>query len=59
MLTREASGTVFSRFSTHLLPMACPEGSPSHPSRPAGPATISVARTTGSVASIDRRPLIV
>ena len=46
LLASEAPGAVYSRFGTYLLPMAYPEGSPTHPSYPAGHATISGACTT-------------
>jgi membrane-associated phospholipid phosphatase len=46
LLASEAPGAVFSRFGTYLLPMAYPEGSPTHPSYPAGHATISGACVT-------------
>jgi membrane-associated phospholipid phosphatase len=46
LLASEAPGAVYSRFGTYLLPMAYPEGSPTHPSYPAGHATISGACVT-------------
>jgi hypothetical protein len=41
-----ALGEVFSRYGTYLLPMAFPEGCPTHPAFPAGHATISGACAT-------------
>ena len=46
LLSSAAPGAVYSRFGTYLLPMAYPEGSPTHPSYPAGHAAISGACTT-------------
>jgi len=37
---------VFNRFGTYLLPMAYPEGAPTHPAYPAGHAAIAGAGTT-------------
>jgi len=37
---------VFNRYGTYLLPMAYPEGSPTHPAYPAGHATIAGACAT-------------
>jgi hypothetical protein len=46
LLASAAPGTVYSRFGSYLLPMAYPEGAPTHPSYPAGHATIAGACTT-------------
>jgi hypothetical protein len=46
LLASEAPGAVYSRFGTYLLPMAYPEGSPAHPSYPAGHAGIAGACAT-------------
>jgi membrane-associated phospholipid phosphatase len=46
LLASAALGAVYSRHGTYLLPMAYPEGSPAHPSYPAGHATISGACVT-------------
>lgn len=46
LLASAAPGAVYSRFGTYLLPMAYPEGSPTHPSYPAGHAAISGACST-------------
>jgi membrane-associated phospholipid phosphatase len=46
LLASAAPGAVYSRFGTYLLPMAYPEGSPTHPSYPAGHAAISGACAT-------------
>ncbi|MEL7022930.1 MAG: vanadium-dependent haloperoxidase [Pseudomonadota bacterium] len=43
----------FSRTGTYLLPMAYPEGSPTHPAYPAGHATIAGACTTLMKAMFD------
>ncbi|MEO1581859.1 MAG: vanadium-dependent haloperoxidase [Pseudomonadota bacterium] len=43
----------FSRTGTYLLPMAYPEGSPTHPAYPAGHATIAGACTTVMKAFFD------
>ena len=43
----------FSRTGTYLLPMAYPEGSPTHPAYPAGHATIAGACTTVMKAMFD------
>ncbi len=42
----EVLNAVFSKFGTYLLPMAFPEGSPTHPAYPAGHAGISGACST-------------
>ncbi len=42
----EAVDRVFSRYGSYFLPMAFPEGSPTHPAYPAGHATISGACAT-------------
>ncbi|MCA1779842.1 MAG: vanadium-dependent haloperoxidase, partial [Xanthomonadaceae bacterium] len=42
----EALARVFSNYGTYLLPMAFPEGSPTHPAYPAGHATIAGACCT-------------
>lgn len=42
----EVLNAVFSKFGTYLLPMAFPEGSPTHPAYPAGHAGISGACAT-------------
>src|SRR5262249_30323159 len=41
-----AVAEVFKQFGTYLLPMAYPEGSPAHPSYPAGHAVIAGACVT-------------
>lgn len=41
-----AAGRIFNRYGTYLLPMAFAEGSPTHPSYPAGHATIAGACAT-------------
>jgi hypothetical protein len=46
LLASEAPGAVYSRFGTCLLPMAYPEGAPTHPSYPAGHGAIAGACTT-------------
>jgi hypothetical protein len=46
LLASEAPGAVYSRFGTYLLPMAYPEGSPTHPSYPAGHGAVAGACTT-------------
>jgi hypothetical protein len=46
LLASEAPGAVYSRFGTYLLPMAYPEGAPTHPSYPAGHGAIAGACTT-------------
>lgn len=46
LLASEAPGAAYSRFGTYLLPMAYPEGSPAHPSYPAGHGAIAGACTT-------------
>jgi membrane-associated phospholipid phosphatase len=46
VLNSQAVAEVFSRFGTYLLPMAYPEGAPSHPSYPAGHACIAGACVT-------------
>ena len=46
LLASAAAATVYSRFGSYLLPMAYPEGAPTHPSYPAGHATIAGACTT-------------
>lgn len=42
----EALKAIFSEYGNYLLPMAYPEGSPTHPAYPAGHATIAGACTT-------------
>ena len=49
---------VFSRYGSYLLPLAYPEGSPAHPSYPAGHATIAGACTTVLKAVFDESLLI-
>ncbi|MEN7344138.1 MAG: vanadium-dependent haloperoxidase, partial [Pseudomonadota bacterium] len=44
---------IFSQFGNFLLPMAYPEGSPTHPAYPAGHATIAGACTTIMKAMFD------
>ncbi|HEX3144476.1 MAG TPA: vanadium-dependent haloperoxidase [Pyrinomonadaceae bacterium] len=46
VLNSQAVAEVHSRFGTYLLPMAYPEGSPTHPSYPAGHACIAGACVT-------------
>lgn len=46
LLKSQAVGEVFKRTGAYLLPMAYSEGSPTHPSYPAGHATIAGACTT-------------
>lgn len=46
VLHSAAVSGVFSLYGTYLLPMAFPEGSPTHPAYPAGHATISGACAT-------------
>lgn len=46
LLASDAAGRVFNANSTYLLPMAFAEGSPTHPSYPAGHAAISGACAT-------------
>lgn len=46
ILNSAAVASVYSHYGTHLLPMAAPEGSPTHPSYPAGHATIAGACVT-------------
>lgn len=38
--------TIFSQYGTYLMPMAYPEGSPTHPAYPAGHATVAGACST-------------
>ncbi|MGA1875128.1 MAG: vanadium-dependent haloperoxidase, partial [bacterium] len=46
ILDSEVLGRIFSIYRTYLLPQAYPEGSPAHPSYPAGHAAIAGAITT-------------
>lgn len=46
ILESDGVGRVFANTGTYLLPQAFPEGSPTHPSYPAGHATIAGACTT-------------
>src|SRR6266404_1400605 len=46
VLNSQAVAEVYSRFGTYLLPMAYPEGSPAHPSYPAGHACVAGACVT-------------
>lgn len=46
ILNSAALAASFSRFGTYLLPMAYPEGSPSHPAYPAGHAAFAGAGST-------------
>ncbi len=46
ILNSAALGAVFSGFGTYLLPMAFPEGSPTHPAYGAGHATVAGACVT-------------
>lgn len=46
LLNSQALASTFSQFGTYLLPQAYPEGSPTHPSYPAGHATIAGACVT-------------
>ena len=46
VLNSAAVQQVFSRYGTYLLPMAFPEGSPTHPAYGAGHATVAGACTT-------------
>ncbi len=57
-LGSQAAALAFSRNGTHLLPMAFPEGSPSHPAYSAGHATVAGACTTILKAMFDtERPV--
>lgn len=46
LLNSKAVSDVFSKFGTYLLPMAYPEGCPTHPAYPAGHACIAGAGVT-------------
>src|SRR5262249_47732183 len=46
ILSSNAVADVFSKYGTYLLPMAFPEGSPTHPSYGAGHATVAGACVT-------------
>lgn len=46
LINSMALDTTFGIFSTYFLPLAYPEGSPTHPSYPAGHATVAGACTT-------------
>jgi membrane-associated phospholipid phosphatase len=46
VLNSQAAQETFSRFGSYLLPMAYPEGSPTHPAYPAGHAVIAGACAT-------------
>ncbi len=46
LLNSQAVSEVFSKFDTYLLPMAYPEGCPTHPAYPAGHACIAGAGVT-------------
>lgn len=46
LLNSEAVSNVFSKFGTYLLPVAYPEGCPTHPAYPAGHACIAGAGAT-------------
>jgi hypothetical protein len=46
VLNSQALAQAFSKTGTYLLPMAYPEGSPTHPSYPAGHATVAGASVT-------------
>lgn len=46
LLNSNGVGEVFSQFGTYLLPMAAPEGCPTHPSYGAGHATVAGACVT-------------
>ena len=46
LLNAKAVSDVFSKFGTYLLPMAYPEGCPTHPAYPAGHACIAGAGVT-------------
>jgi hypothetical protein len=46
VLDSDALAAVFSRYGSYLLPMAFPEGSPTHPAYGAGHATVAGACTT-------------
>jgi hypothetical protein len=62
VLDSDALAEVFSRHGTYLLPMAFPEGSPTHPAYGAGHATVAGACTTILKAWFDEdheiRPLV-
>ncbi len=57
-LNSRAAGSVFTRYGTHLLPQAYPEGSPLHPSYGAGHATVAGACVTMLKALFDERFVI-
>jgi hypothetical protein len=62
VLNSEALDRVFTRYGTYLLPMAFPEGCPTHPAYPAGHAVIAGACVTALKAFFDesfviRRPV--
>jgi hypothetical protein len=46
ILNSQAAHETFNRFGSYLLPMAYPEGSPTHPAYPAGHAVIAGACAT-------------
>lgn len=54
----EAVGRVFGQYGTYFLPMAFPEGSPTHPAYPAGHATIAGACCTVLKAMFDEQMVI-
>ena len=53
LLNSAGVAEAFSRHGTYFLPMAFPEGSPTHPSYPAGHATVAGACTTTLKAFFD------
>ena len=53
VLNSRAVQEVFNKYGTYLLPLAFPEGCPTHPSYPAGHATISGACVTALKAMFD------
>jgi hypothetical protein len=53
VLNSRAVAEAFNRYGTYLLPLAYPEGCPTHPSYPAGHATISGACVTALKAMFD------
>ncbi|HET9530617.1 MAG TPA: vanadium-dependent haloperoxidase [Blastocatellia bacterium] len=50
--------SIFSKFGTHLLPLAFPEGSPLHPAYGAGHATVAGACTTVLKAFFDENDIV-
>src|SRR4030095_6424140 len=58
VLNSTALASVFTRYGTYLLPMAFPEGSPTHPSYGAGHATVAGACVTLLKALFDERQIV-